>query len=79
MIFCYRNKWSNSELDNFGSIKRVGLVRRATVLIGGIYRRSSGYDGLDLRCFEVTKVPYKNMKDNNIEAVKLDYCDQELQ
>ena len=38
-----------------------------------------GYDGLDLRYFEVTNAPYKNIKDNNIEAVKLDYCDQELQ
>ena len=43
------------------------------------YRRSSGYDGLDLRCFEVTNAPHKNKKDNNIEAVKLDHCDQELQ
>ena len=42
------------------------------------YRRSSGYDGLDLRYFEVTNVPHKNIKDNNIEAVKLDHCDQEL-
>ena len=44
-----------------------------------VYKQSSDYDGLDLRCFEVTNAPHKNMKDNNIEAVKLDYCDQELQ
>ena len=43
------------------------------------YRRSSGYDGLDLRCFEVTSAPHKNIKDNNTETIKLDYCDQELQ
>ena len=43
------------------------------------YRQSSGYDGLDLRCFEVTNAPHKNIKDNNIEVVKLDHCDQELQ
>ena len=43
------------------------------------YRRSSGYDGLDLRCFEVTNAPHQNIKDNNIEAAKLDHCDQELQ
>ena len=45
----------------------------------GDYRRFSGYDGLDLRCFEVTNTPHKNIKDNKIEAVKLDHCDQELQ
>ena len=44
-----------------------------------IYRRSSGYDDLDLRYFEVTNAPHKNIKDNDIEAVKLDHCDQELQ
>ena len=44
-----------------------------------VYRQSSGYHSLDLRRFEVTNVPHKNIKDNNIEAVKLDYCDQELQ
>ena len=38
-----------------------------------------GFNGLDLRCFEVTNAPHKNIKDNNVEAVKLDYCDQELQ
>ena len=38
-----------------------------------------GYDGLDLPCFEVTNAPHKNLKDSNIKAVKLDYCDQELQ
>ena len=43
------------------------------------YRQSSGYDGLDLRCFEVTNAPHKNIKDNDIDAVKLDHCDQELQ
>ena len=43
------------------------------------YRRSSDYDNLDLRCFEVTNASHKNTKNNNIEAVKLDYCDQELQ
>ena len=37
-----------------------------------------GYDGLDLRCFEITNEPHKNIKDNNFEAVKLDHCDQEL-
>ena len=37
------------------------------------------YDGLDLYCFEVTKPPHKNMKDNNIEVVKLDHCNQVLQ
>ena len=42
------------------------------------YRRSSGYDCLDLRCFMVTNTPHKNTKDDNIEAVKLDHCDQEL-
>ena len=25
----------------------------------GIYRESSGYDGPDLRCFEVTNAPHK--------------------
>ena len=30
------------------------------------YRESSGYDGLDLRCFEVTNVPHKNVK-NDVE------------
>ena len=44
-----------------------------------LYRGSSGYDGLDLHCFEVTNAPYKHIKDNNIEAINLDYCDQELQ
>ena len=29
--------------------------------------------------FEVTNAPHKNMKDNNIEAAKLDHYDQELQ
>ena len=43
------------------------------------YRQSSGYDSLDLRCFEVTNAPRKNIKDNDIQAVKLDHCDQELQ
>ena len=43
------------------------------------YRRFWGYDGLDLRRFEVTNAPQKNIKDSNIEAVKLDHCDQELQ
>ena len=43
------------------------------------YRWSSGYNSLDLRCFEVTNAFHKNIKDNNIEAVKLDYSDQELQ
>ena len=42
------------------------------------HRRSSGYNGLDLCFFEVTNAPYKNIKDNNVEAVKLDHCDQEL-
>ena len=46
---------------------------------GDEYRRSSGYNGFDLRCFEVTNAPHKSIKDNNIEAVKLDFCDQELQ
>ena len=32
-----------------------------------------------LTLFEVTNATHKNIKDNNIEAVKLDYCDQELQ
>ena len=44
-----------------------------------MYRRSPDYDGLDLRCFKVTSAPHKNIKDNNVEAVKLDHCDQELQ
>ena len=44
-----------------------------------IYWRSSGYDGLDLRCFEVINTPHKNLEDDNVEAVKLDYCDQQLQ
>ena len=44
-----------------------------------LYRKSSGYNGLDLRCFEVTDAPHKNIKDNNIEAVTLEYCNQELQ
>ena len=43
------------------------------------YRRSSDYDGLDLRYFEFTNAAHKNTKDNNIEVVKLDLCDQELQ
>ena len=43
------------------------------------YRRSSGYDSLDLPSFEVTNAPHKNIKDNNIKAIKLDYCDKELQ
>ena len=30
-----------------------------------------GYDGLDFRYFEVTNALNKNIKDNNIEAVKL--------
>ena len=42
-----------------------------------INRRFSDYDGLGLRCFEVTNAPHKNIKDNNIEAVKLDCCDHE--
>ena len=41
------------------------------------YRRSLGYDGLDLRCFEVTNAPHKDMKDVNTEAVKLNHCDKE--
>ena len=44
-----------------------------------IYRRSSGYNGFDLCCFEITKAFHINIKDDNIEAVKVDYCDQELQ
>ena len=31
-----------------------------------MYRESSGYDGLDLRCFEVTNAPHKNVK-NDVE------------
>ena len=42
-----------------------------------ISKASTG--GLDLCCSEVTNAPHKNLKDNNIEAVKLDYCDQESQ
>ena len=38
-----------------------------------MYRRSAGYDGLDLRCFEVTNAPHKNKKDDNVAAVKLDF------
>ena len=30
------------------------------------YRESSGYDGLDLGCFEVTNAPHKNVK-NDVE------------
>ena len=49
-----------------------------------LYSKSSGYDGPELRCFEVTKAIYKNINDNtvqycNIEALKLDHCDQEIQ
>ena len=32
----------------------------------GLYRESSGYEGLDLRCFEVTNTPHKNVK-NDVE------------
>ena len=46
---------------------------------GAATGRSSSHDSLDLRYFEVTNAPHKNSKDNNIEAVKLDHCDQELQ
>ena len=46
--------------------------------VTAVYRRSSGYNGLDLHCFKVTNAMHKNIKDNNIEAIKLDYCDQEL-
>ena len=42
-----------------------------------ISKASTG--GLDLCCFEVTNATHKNIKDNNIEAVKLDYCDEESQ
>ena len=49
------------------------------LLVVYLYRRSSRYDGLDLRCFKVMNAPHKNIKDNYIDAVKLDYCDQELQ
>ena len=42
-----------------------------------IYGQSSGYNSLDLCCFEVVNAPHKNIK-NIIEAVKLDHCDQEL-
>ena len=28
-------------------------------------QESSGYDGLDLRCFEVTNALHQNIKDNN--------------
>ena len=38
-------------------------------IIIGKYRRSSDYDGLDLRCFEVTNAQHKNIKDNNNEAL----------
>ena len=41
--------------------------------------RSSGYDSLDLRCFEVTNSTHKNIKESNTQAIKLDYYDQELQ
>ena len=34
-----------------------------------IYRESSGYDGPDLRCFEVTNATHKNIK-NNIKRRK---------
>ena len=44
-----------------------------------LYRRFSGYDGLDLCCFEVANAPHKNIIDNNIEAVEPDHCDPELQ
>ena len=42
------------------------------------YKQSLSYDGLDLCCFKVTNAPHKNIKDN-IKAVKLNHCDQELQ
>ena len=34
---------------------------------------------LDSHCFEVTNAPHKNLKKNNIEAIKLDHGNQELQ
>ena len=48
------------------------------------YSKSSGYNGPDLRCFEITNALHKNINDNtvqccNIEALKLDHCDQEIQ
>ena len=43
------------------------------------YGRSSGYNVLDLRYFDITNAPHKNIKDNNIEPVKLNHCDEELQ
>ena len=41
--------------------------------------RSSGYDSLDLCCFEVTNARHKSIIVNNVGAGKLYYCDQELQ
>ena len=47
-----------------------------------MYSKSSGYDGPEFRCFKVTNALHKNINDIqycNIEALKLDHCDQEIQ
>ena len=55
------------------------MLEKIVPIYQQVYRRSSDYSGLDLRCFKVTNAPHQIIKDNNIKAVKLDYCDQELQ
>ena len=42
------------------------LIKQVFVANLNDYRESSGYDGLDLRCFEVTNAPHKNVK-NDVE------------
>ena len=35
--------------------------------------------GAGAKLEQTSTTSYKNIRDNNIEAVKLDFCDQELQ
>ena len=44
----------------------ITFLRSPVKLEKNMYRESSGYDGLDLRCFEVTNAPHKNVK-NDVE------------
>ena len=52
-----QTKWNRYFVFHIVSIRK---------FVVSTYRESSGYDGLDLRCFEVTNAPHKNVK-NDVE------------
>ena len=47
------------------TLGRTRIFQGRTTMVGRTkYRKPSGYDGSDLRCFEVTNAPHKNIKNN---------------